>query len=473
MNFATAPTHNLTLTRTALELLDTDGKLRDGLPGMKLPKFPIDASSLPSPPPKRKSAFLNTLSRLASPSSKSASTRASRRLSSSGAHTNGNPSAAASPITSPSQEIGDPFDSINVNGTVEQYTASNSTVTGLAAYLTTLANDPQVRQTKVWRRFVRVRTDDLQSTRAERAIKRVRSDLAAHSSHGHSEGPLSMSQVLGEAESLAASRQTSASGSINDTTEAVEDQTVEGAGSEVNGKAEEKTVSNGHAVDGSDQSPQTPNAGESSSGVDAPVDASGEIHAEATTPVPESAEHEEGRSTPVPESTSRRLMRSQSAEPTNRGTRTYSSTVSSTLRGKPSQASMTGDDSSISTTGRRSTRKKRSKSTDPHASGIGRKSQRKVVVDDFEMMRVLGKGCAGKVLLVRHKPTQDVFALKAITKRHVLAHQELQHTLTEQAVLKRMAAEGTDPFVVKLWWSFHDKENLFLVMVRTPVVPLY
>ena len=31
---------------------------------------------------------------------------------------------------------------------------------------------------------------------------------------------------------------------------------------------------------------------------------------------------------------------------------------------------------------------------------------------------------------------------------------------------KRMAAEGTDPFVVKLWWSFHDKENLFLIMVR-------
>jgi len=82
------------------------------------------------------------------------------------------------------------------------------------------------------------------------------------------------------------------------------------------------------------------------------------------------------------------------------------------------------------------------------------------------MLRVLGKGCAGKVLLVRHKVTSDLFALKAITKRHVLAHQELQHTLTEQAVLKRMAAESRDPFVVRLWWSFHDKENLFLVMVR-------
>ena len=71
---------------------------------------------------------------------------------------------------------------------------------------------------------------------------------------------------------------------------------------------------------------------------------------------------------------------------------------------------------------------------------------------------------------MRHKPSQDVYALKAITKRHVLAHQELQHTLTEQAVLKRMAAENSDPFVVKLWWSFHDKENLFLVMVGVSAI---
>jgi serine/threonine protein kinase len=97
-----------------------------------------------------------------------------------------------------------------------------------------------------------------------------------------------------------------------------------------------------------------------------------------------------------------------------------------------------------------------------------RKSDRprsdKVTVDDFEMIRVLGKGCAGKVLLVRHKPTTGLFAMKSIHKRHVLAHQELQHTLTEQAVLKRMAREALDPFCVKLWWSFHDKQNLYLVM---------
>ena len=93
-----------------------------------------------------------------------------------------------------------------------------------------------------------------------------------------------------------------------------------------------------------------------------------------------------------------------------------------------------------------------------------RKGSNKVTVDDFEMIRVLGKGCAGKVLLVRHLSSRGLYAMKSIHKRHVLAHQELQHTLTEQAVLKRMAKDVLDPFVVRLWWSFHDRNNLYLVM---------
>lgn len=155
-----------------------------------------------------------------------------------------------------------------------------------------------------------------------------------------------------------------------------------------------------------------------------------------------------------------RIPRSQSADP-DKMTR-----MSRVYTNQEGAASQTGDESSIASIageGDGFDRKKRSRSSDPNK--IGKKSQRKVVIDDFEMMRVLGKGCAGKVLLVRYKSTADLYALKAITKRHVLAHQELQHTLTEQAVLKRMAAESKDPFVVKLWWSFHDKENLFLVMV--------
>ncbi|KAH9483320.1 hypothetical protein JR316_0005426 [Psilocybe cubensis] len=67
------PTHNLTLIRTAAELIELDVKLRSTHPGLKIPSLPIDPAGLPlaqqkkGKEKKRKSTFLNTLSRLASP----------------------------------------------------------------------------------------------------------------------------------------------------------------------------------------------------------------------------------------------------------------------------------------------------------------------------------------------------------------------------------------------------------------------
>lgn len=364
-------------------------------------------------------------------------------------------------------------------------TPSNSTVTGLAAYLTSIANDQILRQARVWKRFVRVRTDDLQSVRVERAIKRVRSDLAAHVSPGSStEIHRSISQVvLNGDEATTPDAEVPGTPSVNGNGAAEQQHETQVNGAMQNGikeideaeaeAATEESTVNGAMEDGVDEEQDrapTPRSPKPVSLV--PEDVSAEpASIDTELAVANGIEHGEeadAPSTPVSADApthSARIPRSQSADPTSRASRIF--LASPLLReGTSSQTSQTGDDSSISTTGQRSARKKRSKSMDPNSEK--KKSQRKVVIDDFEMMRVLGKGCAGKVLLVRHKPTSDVFALKAITKRHVLAHQELQHTLTEQAVLKRMAAEGSDPFVVKLWWSFHDKENLFLVMVGVP-----
>ena len=91
------------------------------------------------------------------------------------------------------------------------------------------------------------------------------------------------------------------------------------------------------------------------------------------------------------------------------------------------------------------------------------KERSEVTTYDFEVMRCLSNVRAGKVLLVRHKPTSGSFALKVIAK-NVLTEPELQQTLTEQAVLKWMTTEGKNPFIVKLWWSFRDRDRLFLVM---------
>jgi serine/threonine protein kinase len=41
----------------------------------------------------------------------------------------------------------------------------------------------------------------------------------------------------------------------------------------------------------------------------------------------------------------------------------------------------------------------------------------------------------------------------------VLAHRELAHTKTEQTVLKSCSRDHSNPFVVKLHYSFHDKDS--------------
>lgn len=311
----------------------------------------------------------------------------------------------------------------------------------------------------MWKRFVRVRTDDLESVRVERAIKRVRSDLAAHvGSQAKEKENIHKGSV--KAGSIAAPSENGSvleeringheSHEAHDDTGTIKEEVIKAKEIDVNGPPGGDAARNG-SEDTEQATPDLPNP-------DSAVPTNDGVLEQDRAPM------DDVPSTPVAEVPASRIPRSHSVDfDQSRIARAFASSTPS----RDGASSQTGDESSVSTTDggskRVSGRKKRSKSMVPKEP---KKSHRKVVIDDFEMMRVLGKGCAGKVLLVRQKTTSELYALKAITKRHVLAHQELQHTLTEQAVLKRMAAESRDPFVVKLWWSFHDKENLFLVMVR-------
>ncbi|KAI0275351.1 hypothetical protein BC834DRAFT_852429 [Gloeopeniophorella convolvens] len=514
--YVKTPTHNLTLSRTAREIVELDHKLHDAYPSVTRPTLPIDPAALPQPA-KRKSVFLNTLSRLASPSGKSASARGSaagapRPISASPASPV--PSSLPTPLVSPRAEIADPFldDSGEVAvGGLGASTSTNPTITGLAAYLTTLSNDQVFRQARPWKRFVRVRTDDLESVRVERAIKRVRSDIAAHMTSPSTVNiTMHNSSVVEDAQRTRQEREPredAASGkppglerrgsrfredieeveethdeaSVQDTDTApslVSDDKSTSEGAQGDGAAHDADAESAApsaksdaieieaSEDGSIAAPESPSAPASAAAA-----AAAATVAATSSPAPAPADsiingvaQDAAPITPVPLEHPSRIPRSQSADPDKAArlsrvyTQSATSVGASAIETASASASATEDESSVNTS--RERRKKRSKSAAPAKDRVSRKVQ----VSDFEMMRVLGKGCAGKVLLVKHKNSADLYALKAITKRHVLAHQELQHTLTEQAVLRRMAAEGSDPFVVKLWWSFHDKENLFLVM---------
>lgn len=83
-----------------------------------------------------------------------------------------------------------------------------------------------------------------------------------------------------------------------------------------------------------------------------------------------------------------------------------------------------------------------------------------ITADDFDVLKVLGRGSFGKVLQVKRKGTTCIYAMKVIKKEAVLARNELDHTRAEQAILKM----SSHPFIVGLKYSFQTPEKLYLVV---------
>lgn len=85
---------------------------------------------------------------------------------------------------------------------------------------------------------------------------------------------------------------------------------------------------------------------------------------------------------------------------------------------------------------------------------------KKISVDDFRKIKVIGKGGFGRVLLVEKKDTKKVYAMKILKKGVIAARGEIEHTRTEKSVLSKL----DHPFLAKLHWSFQTDENLYFVM---------
>jgi serum/glucocorticoid-regulated kinase 2 len=85
---------------------------------------------------------------------------------------------------------------------------------------------------------------------------------------------------------------------------------------------------------------------------------------------------------------------------------------------------------------------------------------RHLTIDDFDLLKVVGKGSFGKVMQVRKIDTRRIYALKTIRKAHIISRSEVNHTLAERTVL----AQIDNPFIVPLKFSFQSPEKLYLVL---------
>lgn len=94
------------------------------------------------------------------------------------------------------------------------------------------------------------------------------------------------------------------------------------------------------------------------------------------------------------------------------------------------------------------------------AGGAFSASKSRYAVDDFETLKVLGKGAFGKVMLVRMRENGQIYAMKQLSKQLLLERNEVVHTKTE-----RRALEDTHhPFLVHLRFAFQTTTKLYLVM---------
>lgn len=86
--------------------------------------------------------------------------------------------------------------------------------------------------------------------------------------------------------------------------------------------------------------------------------------------------------------------------------------------------------------------------------------RKKVTLENFEFLKVLGKGTFGKVILCREKTTAKLFAIKILKKEVIVQKDEVAHTMAENRVLKRT----NHPFLISLKYSFQTVDRLCFVM---------
>lgn len=93
-----------------------------------------------------------------------------------------------------------------------------------------------------------------------------------------------------------------------------------------------------------------------------------------------------------------------------------------------------------------------------------RMKRSKMKKDMFEKIQKVGVGAFGEVHLVRKKDVQQLYAMKTLRKMDVYKRNQVAHVKAERDIL----AEADNEWVVKLYYSFQDRDNLYFVMDYIP-----
>ncbi|KAJ9511298.1 hypothetical protein QJQ45_017100, partial [Haematococcus lacustris] len=83
-----------------------------------------------------------------------------------------------------------------------------------------------------------------------------------------------------------------------------------------------------------------------------------------------------------------------------------------------------------------------------------------MTIDEFDIIKPISRGAFGRVYLARKHATGDLFAIKVMKKRDLIRKNMVESVNNERNIL----ALANNPFVVRFYYSFTSKENLYIVM---------
>uniref|UniRef100_A0A4W3JIH8 Serine/threonine kinase 32C n=1 Tax=Callorhinchus milii TaxID=7868 RepID=A0A4W3JIH8_CALMI len=80
--------------------------------------------------------------------------------------------------------------------------------------------------------------------------------------------------------------------------------------------------------------------------------------------------------------------------------------------------------------------------------------------DHFQILRAIGKGSFGKVCIVQKRDTEKMYAMKYMNKQQCIERDEVRNVFRELEILQEIEYV----FLVNLWYSFQDEEDMFMVV---------
>lgn len=85
---------------------------------------------------------------------------------------------------------------------------------------------------------------------------------------------------------------------------------------------------------------------------------------------------------------------------------------------------------------------------------------KKVNLDHFDILKVIGRGSFGKVFLVCHIDSGQYYAMKSIRKENFKNSKEKNNCIIERTILEKLKSQ----FVVQLHYAFQTPDKVYFVV---------